>query len=81
MFDHSDKPRVFGMPPGADFATTLVAGLQEFDANATPMDWARVEVYVNTNRMQRRASARCLIPALRGYCRVCALSPILPVIR
>ena len=54
MFDHSDKPRVFGMPPGADFATTLVAGLQEFDANATPMDWARIEIYVNTNRMQRR---------------------------
>lgn len=54
MFEPSSKPRVFGMPLGVDFATALVAGLQERGADMTPAAWARVEIYVNTTRMQRR---------------------------
>ena len=54
MFEHSEKPRIFGMPVGADFATSLVAGLQERGAQFSPAQWARVEIYVNTSRMQRR---------------------------
>lgn len=54
MFDPSSKPRVFGMPPGADFATALVAGLQDRGRNMSATEWARCEIYVNTSRMQRR---------------------------
>jgi len=54
MFETSDRPRVFGMAPGVDFATALVEGLQERFADFTPAQWARIEIYVNTSRMQRR---------------------------
>lgn len=54
MFDTSKTPRIFGMPPGADFATALVAGLQKQGAELAPTDWARVEIFVNTSRTQRR---------------------------
>lgn len=54
MFETTDRPRVFGMAPGVDFATALVGGLQERFAEFTPSDWARIEIYVNTSRMQRR---------------------------
>ncbi len=54
MFEKQTKPRVFGMPPGADFASTLVGGLQALGAEMSQMDWARVEIFVNTSRMQRR---------------------------
>ena len=54
MFETTDRPRVFGMAPGVDFATALVEGLQERFAHLTPAQWARIEIYVNTSRMQRR---------------------------
>jgi len=54
MFDSRKTPRIFGMPPGADFATALVAGLQKQGAGLTPTDWAQVEIFVNTSRTQRR---------------------------
>ena len=54
MFKPSTKARVFGMPNGTDFATSLVAGLRTRGAGMTPAEWARVEIYVNTSRMQRR---------------------------
>lgn len=54
MFETSGKPRVFGMPPGADFASALVAGLQERGHEMSAVEWARTEIYVNTSRMQRR---------------------------
>ena len=54
MFETTDRPRVFGMAPGVDFATALVEGLQERFAHFTPAQWARIEIYVNTSRMQRR---------------------------
>ncbi|PJI85887.1 double-strand break repair protein AddB [Yoonia maricola] len=57
MFDPATKPRIFASPPGVDFAEGLVAGLLARTADMTPTDLARVEIYVNTTRMQRRIRA------------------------
>jgi len=54
MFDPQDKPRVFGMAPGVDFGAALISGLAERLDNDDPTAWSRVEIYVNTTRMQRR---------------------------
>ncbi|WP_439153662.1 double-strand break repair protein AddB [Yoonia sp.] len=54
MFDPSASPRIFGTPPGVDFALGLVRGLEARSTGMTPANWAQVEVYVNTTRMQRR---------------------------
>ncbi|WP_116084844.1 double-strand break repair protein AddB [Tropicimonas sp. IMCC34011] len=48
---------VFGLPPGVDFPAALVAGLEDRLAGAPPEDWARVTIFVNTGRMQRRLKA------------------------
>lgn len=56
MFDPADFPRVFGVPPGADFPKVLVDGLCHRMAGCPPEDMARVEVIVNTTRMARRVS-------------------------
>ena len=45
------------MPPGADFATSLVAGLQSQGTHLSAVDWANVEIFVNTSRSQRRIRA------------------------
>ncbi len=71
MFNPTDKPRIFGMPLGADFASSLVAGLQEKATHMPPADWARVEIFVNTSRMRRRirdmfdAGPARLLPRIR----------------
>lgn len=57
MFEPTKTPRVFGVPIGADFSTSLHDGLREFFAGLAPTDIAQVEVYVNTRRMQRRLMA------------------------
>lgn len=49
MFDPSEHPNVFGVPPGADFAAALVDGLTK-----RAQDLSQVVIYVNTSRMQRR---------------------------
>ncbi|MFT6120122.1 MAG: double-strand break repair protein AddB [Yoonia sp.] len=54
MFNASKTPRIFGMAPGGDFATALVAGLQQQGRDLSPTDWASVEIFVNTSRTQRR---------------------------
>ena len=54
MFEVSDKPRVFALPPGVDFARAFVDGLVDAAAKLSPTDFARVEIFVNTARMQRR---------------------------
>ena len=54
MFD-TPGPRLFGLPPGADFAREVLAGL---DARwPDPADMSAVRIYVNTRRMQRRFQA------------------------
>ena len=57
MFDPSPHPRIFASPPGADFAQSLVDGLIARTADMSPTDLAKVEIYVNTTRMQRRIRA------------------------
>ncbi|RVT83441.1 double-strand break repair protein AddB [Rhodobacteraceae bacterium CCMM004] len=54
MFAPSEGPRLFGTPPGVDFAEALVAGLTARLGDAPPESWARVDILVNTRRMQRR---------------------------
>ena len=53
MFN-AEEPRVFALPPGADFPAQLVAGLIERMADQPPEAMARVTVYLNTARMRRR---------------------------
>jgi ATP-dependent helicase/nuclease subunit B len=47
-------PRVFALPPGADFAAELVRGLREKLAGDPPEAMAKIQLYVNTSRMRRR---------------------------
>ncbi|TCO73415.1 double-strand break repair protein AddB [Rhodovulum euryhalinum] len=47
-------PRLFGLPPGADFPAEFLAGLERRLDGTPPEDWARVEIWVNTQRMRRR---------------------------
>ncbi len=54
MFDPNDTPRIFGLPPGVDFASALVDGLIARSGQMKPDDWARTVIYVNTSRLQRR---------------------------
>ena len=54
VFDATQKPRVFALPCGVDFPKALVSGLlNRFDSHP-PEALARVELIVNTTRMQRR---------------------------
>lgn len=54
MFEVSTNPRVFALPPGVDFAQQLAAGLKTRMQDQAPEKMARVEVIVNTTRMERR---------------------------
>jgi len=57
MFPDSDGPRLFGLPPGVDFADRVIAGLDRLTGGIGPEALARVTLYVNTRRMQRRMRA------------------------
>ena len=71
MFDPSATPRIFGLPPGADFATELVNGITHTMGHMAPQDFARIKIFVNTSRMQRRirdvfdAGPARLLPRIR----------------
>ncbi len=54
MFDASQKARVFGVEPGADFPMALVSGLKKRLAHQPVEAIARVQIIVNTERMARR---------------------------
>ncbi|MBO9463776.1 double-strand break repair protein AddB [Tropicibacter sp. R15_0] len=62
-------PRLFGLPPGVDFAQALVDGLQA--RTASPIELAQTELYVSTERMARRlrqifdAGPASLLPQIR----------------
>jgi double-strand break repair protein AddB len=70
LFD-GPGPRVFAMPPGADFASALVAGLRAAHDGQPPEALARLTLYLNTERMARRVRAvfdagpACLLPRIR----------------
>jgi double-strand break repair protein AddB len=71
MFEGRKTPRVFAEPPGVDFAQGLVDGLTDHAKDFAPHDWAHMEIYVNTARMQRRirdvfdAGPARLLPRIR----------------
>ena len=54
MFESSEKPRVFGLPPGCDFAKELVAGILDRSAGMPPEALARAEIFLNTRANERR---------------------------
>ena len=54
MFEDRPNFRVFGTYSGQAFPDTLLDGLAMRLQGAAPEHWARVEVYVNTQRMKRR---------------------------
>jgi ATP-dependent helicase/nuclease subunit B len=54
MFEPSDHPRVFGLAPGVDFPAALADGLRTRLKGHPPEDMARVDLIVNTRRMERR---------------------------
>ena len=66
-----EAPRLFGLPPGADFPGRFARGLLERFACGPPEAMARVEVFLNSGRMRRAvrealaAAERCLLPRLR----------------
>ncbi len=70
MFD-AGSPHVFFLPPGVDFATELVRGLQERMATGQPDAMARLRLYLNSQRMRRRvvqaftASGAHFLPQIR----------------
>ena len=53
LFPPAEAPRVFALPPGADFCRALVDGLDSRLADQPPEAAARVEVWVNTRRARR----------------------------
>ncbi len=68
MFE-TPGPRIFGLPPGVDFAEAFVRGLRD-RISGPPEALARVEIYVNTERMARRLrrvfdqGPACLLPRI-----------------
>ena len=48
------EPRVFGLPPGVDFAAELLAGLRQRLDLTDPFALARCRIIVNTERAARR---------------------------
>ncbi|MFQ6546474.1 double-strand break repair protein AddB [Aestuariibius sp. 2305UL40-4] len=71
MFPPQEGPRVFGLPPGVDFPVELIAGLRHRLSGQRPDAMGRVELIVNTRRMQRRlrecfdAGPAGLLPRIR----------------
>ncbi|WP_170443826.1 double-strand break repair protein AddB [Ruegeria arenilitoris] len=70
MFDPSATPRVFAVPPGADFPQALVRGLRVRCGGHPPEALARVQLVLNTRRMARRVrelfdqGPPCLLPRI-----------------
>ncbi len=54
MFEPSDHPRLFGLPPGVDFPNALIDGLRSRLKGAPPEALAQSHLIVNTRRMARR---------------------------
>ena len=84
MFDNTPLPRVFGLAPGVDFPQALLAGLRaRLGDDAAAM--ARVQLIVNTRRMQRRLRSLfdqgppTLLPQIRLISELEGLSPAPPL--
>lgn len=75
LFD-GPGPRVFGVPPGADFAGDLVRGLMDRLAGAPPEALAGVEIAVNTQRILRAATEAFEARAAAGAAYLPRLTPL-----
>ena len=70
MFEPGATPRVFAVPPGADFPQALVRGLRARCGGHRPEALARVQLVLNTRRMARRVrdlfdqGPPCLLPRI-----------------
>ncbi|WP_170459443.1 double-strand break repair protein AddB [Ruegeria arenilitoris] len=70
MFEPSANPRVFAVPPGADFPQALVRGLRARTDGHPPEALAHVQLVLNTRRMARRVrdlfdqGPPCLLPRI-----------------
>lgn len=53
LFERTSLPRVFGVPLGVDFAKDIAAGVLGRSASHQPHDIAKIEIFVNTARMQK----------------------------
>ena len=53
MFDFK-KHKIFGLPPGTDFARALVDGVCDHFKDAAPHSMAQAHIILNTERMLRR---------------------------
>ncbi|MCA8884175.1 MAG: double-strand break repair protein AddB, partial [Rhodobacteraceae bacterium] len=89
---HYVKSGLYGLAPGIDFPAALVAGLLDRFGAAPPDALARVTLYVNTTRMQRRiadlltAEGARLLPRVRlitelGQSADADLPPVVPALR
>ncbi|WP_298851428.1 double-strand break repair protein AddB [uncultured Ruegeria sp.] len=69
MFEPGTLPRVYAVPPGTDFPKALVDGMRQ-RSSGPPEALARVQLVLNTRRMERRVrdlfnqGPPCLLPRL-----------------
>ena len=89
----SPAPNIFALPPGADFPALLVRGLQDRLAAHPPEAMARVQLFVNTERMKRRivtlftAKGAALLPKIRlitdlsSEAAIAGIPPAIPPLR
>lgn len=56
LFEPTPTPRVFYLPPGVDFGKAFVGGLLDRAGSLAPDHFARAEIYLNTQRMQRHVT-------------------------
>jgi double-strand break repair protein AddB len=83
IFPPGPGPRVFALPPGADFTGALVAGLESRLEGQPPEAWARIDIWVNTRRAARGLTERLstgparLLPRIRVVTELAA-EPALP---
>ena len=54
MFEHDTCPRVFALPPGADFAQELAQGFWARLTGAPPEAAAQANIFVTTRRMAQQ---------------------------
>ncbi|HET9067577.1 MAG TPA: double-strand break repair protein AddB, partial [Amaricoccus sp.] len=86
LFPAAEGARVFALPPGADFARALAAGLDVRLAGQPPEAVARVEIWLNTRRAARALAAvfaegpARLLPRIRTLSELAddPLTPALP---
>lgn len=53
----AEAPRIFGLPPGADFAAEVVSGIRQRMGTAAPEALARVEIFVPTAAIRSALTA------------------------